>query len=107
MKIFLDDMKDPAWYGINADDVKVFRTGEEAAEFILDTKSIIDILYLDHDLGMGMDGYDFLVGLLEHDKAIVKKVIIISLNPAGVNRMAVACNANHIPYERWGLGRIL
>lgn len=96
MNLFVDDYKQPHWYTLAP--VTVATTGERALEIVakLD-KEPIDTLFLDHDLGEGIDGHIFLTKLVEEMGIVPKQVRIISLNPAGIDKITLLCRAHNIP----------
>ena len=97
--LFLDDEKDPKWYHITGD-IRWAKNIDDAIEIIKDLKDTPFIIYLDHDLGdKHRDGSTFLAHLLEM-KWPVQKVVCISWNPAGVQRMMWVCKDHDIPFER-------
>lgn len=97
MVLFIDDMKLPQQFGLDASTPHA-RTGEEALRMIEECG--YDELYLDHDLSEeGMTGYDLVKVLVE--KGIkIKKVTIISLNMVGVGNIIELCLNHGIPYDR-------
>lgn len=102
MKIFLDDVRNPP-----TDDWMVFRTAEALKQFILENNyitgphDIIEEISLDHDLGEGMTGYDFLNWLESHiwltGDPYIEGFSIHSANPAGRQNMERAINS----IRRW------
>ena len=97
MNLFLDDQKIPEWFSINPASVVVARTTKNALRILRANKLQLDTLYLDHDLGEGPSGYEFLYEAIQ--KSIVpKRVVIISLNYAGRKRIEALCNEHDIPY---------
>lgn len=97
MIIFIDDFKRPEWYGLTPGEFFQFTEGDRALAFC--KEAIIDVLYLDHDLGETMSGYWVLAHLVEEFKNVPKSVVCISLNPAGTKRIAALCEKHGIPFE--------
>lgn len=101
MNFFVDDAKDPKWYGIKDPRLVVYRSGEAALEAA--QKMSIEVLYLDHDLGRGMNGYDLLVKLVDVYNIRPRAVVIISLNPEGIKRIREYCQIKNIRCQTYSL----
>jgi len=87
VKLIIDDKRD-----LGAD--IICRTGEigvSAAKALFAQGILIDILYMDHDLGEGMDGSKAVQQILS---ASVRpaEIRIVSSNPVGVKRIAAVCD---------------
>ena len=98
MNLFLDDLKEPAWYDL--DNVVVVRTFKQAVRYVKTKNEPIETLYLDHDLGGEKTGYDFLTLLVEDLKIIPKEVVIISFNFVGSKRIQSLCEQYDIFCKR-------
>lgn len=95
--LFVDDEKDPVWYGLDYLNIHVAKTFVQACELI--ARNTYDILYLDHDIGSKeVDGTDVLKFCVKIGK-IPQKVICISWNHDGINRIRWLCKDYNIPYE--------
>ena len=99
--LFVDDMKYPRHFGL-PDNTPIARTAEVAWR-IAKRRSVnkpIEELWLDHDLSEdGMNGFELLRKMVERGMA-PKKVVCISYNIPGVERIQNYCMDNDIPYER-------
>ena len=93
--IFIDDEKLPAWFDL-PEDTPHAKNAQEALDLLC--KHRRSILYLDHDLGKGMDGKN-LLELICQEIHIPNKVFCISLNPAGVKRISDVCKDYNIEFE--------
>jgi hypothetical protein len=68
----------------------------EGGIYELENNGPWDVLYLDHDLGCydkggrELTGYDIVCWLEWHPRHRPNKVVLVSSNPAGVNRMGLA-----------------
>lgn len=69
----------------NIDADRVAKTYDEGIEAL--KERIWDVLYLDHDLGLGKTGYDIMNWLEEHPEHLPDRIIIISANPVGRRNM--------------------
>lgn len=98
MILFVDDEKLPTWFGL-PEDTKHARTPGSA--WLLWLTGMYDELYLDHDLGDGLDGSKLLHKLCNDGKK-PGKVYCISLNPVGVTRIEWVCKDHDIPFEDIG-----
>lgn len=78
--LLIDDMRN-----IKADDIA--RTYQEGIEFL--SKNKYSHLWLDHDLGEEKTGYDIMCWLEEHQENLPDKIICISSNPVGRERINV------------------
>jgi hypothetical protein len=86
MYVLIDDFRN----FLNVD--VIFRTAEAALE-VLTPKVRIEKLLLDHDLGEGMDGYEFIKIALE--RGIKPKVVdIVSANPVGRDNIGFILEVN-------------
>lgn len=89
MTLLIDDMRD-----IKADIVcRTFSEGLHALRgeaLNAPGGSRIDVLYLDHDLGdpdPSRTGYDILCWLEEHPEYLPKKIVLVTANPVGLEKM--------------------
>ncbi len=81
--LLIDDMRD-----FNCDKtVKTFEEGIKALQ-----EEIWDIVYLDHDLGLGKTGYDIVCWLENNKQFLPKKIILVTQNPVGRKNMEVVIN---------------
>jgi len=81
MRVLVDDIRDPHQYGVD----RTFRT---AKSFLASEElSMIDVLFLDHDLGVGKTGYDVIVELVEQRQIYPSTVEIVSSNPVGIENI--------------------
>jgi len=99
MILFVDDLKLPDWYEIKSDYTWV-RSGETAIEAWKNGK--YDEIYLDHDMGLGLDGSQALKKICEMGP-LPKCVTIISWNSVGIYRIKYVCKDFNIPYKLHGL----
>ena len=96
--LMIDDTKQPEWFKyhfdinddepfkFNDENTTIARTGEEGMQLLGAWKW--DVLLLDHDLGMGMNGMDVLKKLANMDDLIPPTIILITNNIiAGPNMM--------------------
>lgn len=60
---------------------RIARTGEEGVQALQEERW--GLLYLDHDLGEGMTGYDVACWLEKNPQHFPERVIIVSSNPVG------------------------
>lgn len=92
MRILVDDMRTPEFLGIKGECL-VYRTGED---FLLETHMNKDILtlFIDHDLGEGVNGYQVITELVEVRKTKPYSVIIVSSNPVGRDNIGRCLKAN-------------
>ena len=98
MILFVDDMKQPAWYGLNRYNVHLATTYEEA-KYYMECNSY-DIMYLDHDLGsLSADGSILLRYYLNLGRVRPKKIVCLSLNPIGIERIKAVCEDFSILFE--------
>lgn len=87
--IWIDDMRQPP----HKDNLIVFRNAESAIEWFKDEEEITFndcfCLYLDHDLGEGMSGYDFCKWFIEwnYDKCYDATFVLLTANPVGRKNM--------------------
>lgn len=96
MNLFIDDYKQPHWYTLAP--VTVATTGEQALEIVAKLgEEPIDTLFLDHDLGEGINGHIFLTKLVEEMGIVPKQVRIISFNASGREKIRLLCQAHNIP----------
>jgi hypothetical protein len=97
MNLFVDDEKNPELYDLT--DVVVARTAEEATKILL--KNPLSkkghILYLDHDLGKGQNGYQFLTELIEKHNIRPLFIYILSWNSVGIQNIQRVCEYHSIP----------
>jgi hypothetical protein len=91
MKILVDDMRELSFLGISPS-ATVYRTGEEFLENVPE-KEIIT-LFLDHDLGTGISGYNVITELVEVKGVKPYSVIIVSSNPVGKENIGRCLTAN-------------
>jgi len=78
--LLIDDFRD-------FDDVTLIaRTGEKGIEILKDIDNI-DLLYLDHDLGDGISGYDVMCWLENNPYALPTEIVCVSANPVGRDRI--------------------
>jgi len=84
-ELWVDDSK-PCPYGC-----AVARTYDEALRLLRSFD--YDVLYLDHDLGEPRTGYDLLMQLIADDR-VPTKVVCISWNPVGRQRIEAAVQAH-------------
>ena len=111
MDFFVDDNKAAEWYPfIRPGSVVVVRTGEAALASIREylsgtSSSVLGTLYLDHDLGDGISGYQLLLELLENNTPPLR-VIIISLNVVGIQRIKALCEDHDIPCRIGGFPNV-
>lgn len=97
MIVFIDDCKPIYWYGLTEKDkVEIFKEADAGLAFCLTHD--VETLYLDHDLGEGLTGYDILLHMVEAEKK-PKKVICISLNPVGTQHIKLLCERQEIEYQ--------
>jgi DNA-binding NtrC family response regulator len=95
--LFVDDEKDPVWYGLNLSEVHIAKTFRQARELL--EKNTYDIIYLDHDIrSTKVDGTDVIKLCVKLNK-LPKKIVCISWNHAGINRIKWSCKDYNIPYE--------
>lgn len=89
MKMFREDLKDH--------NVEFCVDGKTAIERI--RNNVYDIIFLDHDLGEGLNGYD-IAKVIPNSINKDTQVIIHSCNPVGVgNMLSVLSNAIPINYS--------
>ena len=100
--LFVDDEKEPDWYGLDADTLDIAKTYKEAEELI--KSNAYDIMYLDHDLGTVKNDGSMLLRLYMtfHTNEPPKQVFCVSWNPVGVERIKYACRDYNIPFESIG-----
>jgi len=98
MVLFLDDQKDPIWYGLEPGAIYCIRSGKKALQTAKKSGVPLETLYLDYDLGEGITGYTVLEKLIEEYELPPKEVVIISLNPVGIARIKALCERYDIPY---------
>lgn len=79
--LLIDDMRDIVGM------TKVARTFEQGIEALKEGNW--DILYLDHDLGQPepKNGYKIMCWLEEHPEFLPKKIILVTSNPVGRQKM--------------------
>lgn len=100
-RIWLDDMRTPP----PMDNLVAFTNAEDAIRWFDAGEEITDndvfFLYLDHDLGDGLSGYDFAKWFIEWniDKRHTMKYMLLTQNPVG------AFNIRQL-FERLGYTRI-
>ena len=85
MHVLIDDFRDLTGMDI------ICRTPEAGLEVVSMLRP--SHLYIDHDLGCELDGYQVIIGLLRNNKC-PRNVQIVSDNPVGVqniSRALVAC----------------
>jgi hypothetical protein len=98
MILFVDDVKEPKWFDLPEDTPRAL-TPKDCIR--LWASGGYDILYLDHDLGEGMDGSQLLTKLCTDYKK-PDKVFCISLNTVGIKRIQSVCGDFDIPFEYIG-----
>lgn len=99
MKLFVDDLKMPELFNLPKDTPHA-KSGEEAIEMWRTGK--YSTLYLDHDLGMSMNGLQVLLTISKMGPKPTA-VVCISANPVGVVKIKTACQDLNIPYFRKSL----
>ncbi len=98
MILFVDDIKQPGWYGISMYNVHHATTYEDAKYFM--DRNIYDVIYLDHDLGsISADGSNLLQYYIQLRRQKSFKVVCISWNPIGIERIKAVCEEYNIPFE--------
>jgi hypothetical protein len=91
MKILVDDIRELSFLGISPS-ATVYRTGEDFLENIPEQE--ITTLFIDHDLGEGINGYKVVTELIEIRNTKPWSVIIVSSNPVGVENIGRCLEAN-------------
>ena len=87
--IWIDDMRQPP----HKDNLVVFRNAESAIEWFKREEEITSndcfCLYLDHDLGEGMSGYDFCKWFIEwnYERQYNTTFVLLTANPVGRDNM--------------------
>jgi len=97
--LFVDDVKRPEWFGLPENTPRI-ENGFIAIDLWNDGN--YDTLYLDNDLGLGIEGYDVLVKIIESGK-LPKKVVCISNNIIARNRMCNLCYDFNIKFDSKGI----
>lgn len=64
---------------------QIARSYKEGIKYLESSKW--DILYLDHDLGCNKTGYDVMCWLEEHLEFLPNRVVFVTSNPVGRQRM--------------------
>lgn len=93
--IFIDDEKLPEWFDLPEDAVHA-KNAQEALDLLCEHKR--SILYLDHDLGPGIDGKK-LLEIICREMYIPDKVFCISFNLIGVKRIRDVCKDYNIDFD--------
>jgi CheY-like chemotaxis protein len=92
--LLIDDAKEPqnirnplspTGAAFSATDVEIARSGEEGVQ-CLSIKEY-DVLLLDNDLGLGMQGVDVLNFLCDHPSYLPARVYLVTHNPVAGMRM--------------------
>ena len=97
MRLFLDDEKNPELYDLT--DVVVARTAEDAIRIMRKNplSKAGHVFFLDHDLGKGQNGCQFLTTLIEEYNIRPVFVYIISWNSVGIQNIRRVCDYYNIP----------
>lgn len=99
MTLFIDDEKDPKWFGLKPDEVSWARSFDEGIRLAKQTKPTT--IYLDHDLGDVRKDGSILLQILIAQGIKPDTVFIISWNPAGRKRIQAVCIDHNIRYHLW------
>lgn len=91
MKLFLDDVREPAPLGFIG--YTVVKTYEEAIELLKTGK--VEKASLDHDLGTEKTGYDVICWMEENNVWPRNGVIVHSQNPVGKQKMEVVVKKHY------------
>lgn len=95
--LFIDDEKDPTWFGLDLTQIHYATSYNGALAFI--RKNKYDIIYIDHDLGDKYRDGSHLITEYGLMKKPIEKVYCISWNPVGIKRIIAACHDFGIPCE--------
>lgn len=103
--LFVDDERRP--HREDAHSWILVRTGELAINLLnalreINPKNVFDI-YLDHDLGSGISGYDIAKYIVDNNITEVQHVYVISMNPVGAQNICDLLNHYGWSAKRVGL----
>jgi len=97
MHLYIDDQRDFA-----GEHAVIARTGENGVLIARALAKHISVLYMDHDLGDGIDGHEVLKQLMTEEVAggriwprvLPPVVVLVTMNPVGRDRMAALLRDN-------------